>query len=498
MTDSNSSDSSSEPDKIPRFKSRFDYQVDASSISAMITNRNATQLIVGGGGKLHFYEFYGMTRECRPYLHVEWRDQIIKDLEYSPNFKEFLAVSNCPYTRLYASNGDLLEEFVQGDPYIRDLKQTRGHVSSITSCTFHPIETKQFLTSSVDGTIRIWSVEQQRKSLECIRFSTGMSSKAHGRVAVNSMCLLDNFIVGAGNDNNIKLWDFKNHTVVAMQYNCKFPIINVVPNPDTQHLLVQANDQILILDKRQLSEPVLALENIYNKCKAGWSPDGQEIICAQASEDSSAINSFDLYDGSIINTYPVSYKPSIVWWNGKLDQILIGGDCGKLEFLFDKDATERKGILFPFNAPIKKATIETNNLAEAPGAIYLPNALPAYQTDPTALLRSKRTTKRELTRLRRTDVTAMVEKPVDGAGQKGKIGTSSREAIMARVLEKIPPLVHHADPRDAIEKYKGQDPIFIEPAYNKSNPSNVLHNKTAEEEEDEKPKRKKIKKTKET
>eukprot|EP00835_Amoeboradix_gromovi_P003513 NODE_235_length_13458_cov_0.279737.p1 type:complete len:490 gc:universal NODE_235_length_13458_cov_0.279737:11484-12953(+) len=489
MTDSNSSKSSTFSES-GRFDSQFQFNAGNSPISAIITNKSSSQLIVGHGGKINFYEFHGMNRECRPYLNVEWNDQIISDMSYSVNNKEFIASSNAPYIRLYASNGDLLEAFVQGDPYLRDLKQTRGHVNAITSCAFYPVDSKKFISSSIDGTIRIWSVEQQRKSLECIRFSAGLSSHAHGRVAVHSACFLNNFIVAGGSDKHIKIWDFESHSVVSNKYVCTDSVSYVIPNPDTQHLIVQTKDDVItVLDKRQLKEPVLKIKDCLSRAKACWSPDGQEIVAYQ----NNSMKTFDLFTGSVVESYDVDGKPSICYWDSKLDQLIIGKGSGDLEFQY-YSASEKKGILFPVMAPAKKSTIETDNIADTPGAIYLPNALPLFQTDPTALLRSQRTTKRELARIRRTDATAAVEKPVDGAGKKGKLGTSNREAIMARVLKDIPPLVYYEDPRDAVEKYKKEEGAFVQPAYNKSQPNLVLHDRTIEEEEEKMPRKKKKRK----
>lgn len=64
--------------------------------------------------------------------------------------------------------------YIKGDPYIRDMKHTRsiihiilrrlspfslivpysGHVSELTSCSWHPKNSEVFITSSADSTIR--------------------------------------------------------------------------------------------------------------------------------------------------------------------------------------------------------------------------------------------------------------------------------------------------------------------------------------------------------
>lgn len=49
-------------------------------------------------------------------------------------------------------------EFVKGDMYIRDLKNTKGHISGLTCGEWHPKTKETILTSSEDGSLRIWDV----------------------------------------------------------------------------------------------------------------------------------------------------------------------------------------------------------------------------------------------------------------------------------------------------------------------------------------------------
>ena len=210
-----SDEDSSSANESCLFDLQYQFNVYQKPVNALITNQKSTQLIVASGSRLNFYDFHNLNNLCKPYLFTEWTDHSIYDLCYSPNNKEFISSGTSNSVRLYAANGDLLEEFVEGDPFIRDLTKTRGHVGSISNCQFHPTEHKKFATSSLDGTIRIWSVENQRKSLECIRFSEGLISKAYKKIPVSTFCLSNNLICAAG-ESELKFWDFNSHSVVAM------------------------------------------------------------------------------------------------------------------------------------------------------------------------------------------------------------------------------------------------------------------------------------------
>ena len=62
------------------------------------------------------------------------------------------------HAQIYDRDGLTLGEFLRGDMYIRDLKNTKGHISGLTGGQWHPKEKQTILTSSEDGSIRIWDV----------------------------------------------------------------------------------------------------------------------------------------------------------------------------------------------------------------------------------------------------------------------------------------------------------------------------------------------------
>ncbi len=60
----------------------------------------------------------------------------------------------CPYCKVYDRDGKERGEFVRGDMYIRDMKNTKGHVSGLTYGQWHPTDKYTAATSSEDGTVR--------------------------------------------------------------------------------------------------------------------------------------------------------------------------------------------------------------------------------------------------------------------------------------------------------------------------------------------------------
>lgn len=60
--------------------------------------------------------------------------------------------------QIYDRDGLTLGEFMKGDMYIRDLKNTKGHISGLTWGEWHPKTKETILTSSEDGSLRLWDV----------------------------------------------------------------------------------------------------------------------------------------------------------------------------------------------------------------------------------------------------------------------------------------------------------------------------------------------------
>ena len=50
-------------------------------------------------------------------------------------------------------------EFIRGDMYIRDMKNTKGHVSGLCDGQWHPTDRYTAMTCSEDGTVRIWDTQ---------------------------------------------------------------------------------------------------------------------------------------------------------------------------------------------------------------------------------------------------------------------------------------------------------------------------------------------------
>jgi WD40 repeat protein len=129
-------------------------------VSAIAVDPTGSRVLTGGYDYVvRMYDFQGMDSRLRSFRQVEPSEgHQIRALSWSPTADQFLAVTGSAQAKIYDRDGFTLGEFVKGDMYIRDLKNTKGHISGLTGGHWHPKDRETALTSSEDGSLRIWDV----------------------------------------------------------------------------------------------------------------------------------------------------------------------------------------------------------------------------------------------------------------------------------------------------------------------------------------------------
>lgn len=127
-------------------------------------------------------------------------------VSFSPSGDCFLAATGAAQAKIYDRDGKPRGEFVRGDMYIRDMRNTKGHVSGICGGKWHPHDRNTAMTCSEDGTIRLWDTENiEQKTV------VKPTLKKPGRVAVTACCFSPDggAIAGGLRDGSIHLWSTK-------------------------------------------------------------------------------------------------------------------------------------------------------------------------------------------------------------------------------------------------------------------------------------------------
>lgn len=177
------------------------------TVSALSLEPSGSRLISGSYDyDVKFWDFAGMDASYRPFRSIEpCGGHKIHDLHYSITGDSFLIISGAARAKLFDRDGYEITEYAKGDPYIRDLRKTDGHISGLTSGAWHPNDKNTFITASQDSTIRIWDVENKRKQKEVIVYK---SKERGGRTVVTTTAYSKDgkMIVGACQDGTLNIW----------------------------------------------------------------------------------------------------------------------------------------------------------------------------------------------------------------------------------------------------------------------------------------------------
>ena len=383
-----------------------------------------------------------------------------------------IGASSC-CAKLFDRNGSQVREYCKGDPYIRDLKLTTGHVASLSTAIWLPHDDDRFLTASTDGTLRIWHIGYRQKS-ELVIPKKSTVAGTGGRSAVTAAAFSDNFLLTGSADGSIKLWDSK-----GILGGANYPVGNIskahVMNEKISSFAVsQGNSDnfasrctdgtVKLWDRRNFSTPIRTFSNlptIHSETSVIFAHDK---LLTGTSE---GLVILDPMDEKVRKLLPRDSAVVSLAWNERSDQFLLGSANGNIEVLYDDSFnSNKKGIHLMkqsaatsrINGEVDISTSELYNSqsGESSGNLRAPS-------------------KRKLDKIRADPLkTNRPELPYTGPGQGGKIGSNVTQTIMKSVLKDTS---RDVDPRAALLAYAEQaakHPKFVTTAYQETQPDPML------------------------
>ncbi|KAI8616061.1 WD40-repeat-containing domain protein [Chytriomyces sp. MP71] len=497
--DEESEDEDSEEDKLP-ISHHIKLADHRRTVSALSLDPSGARLISGGRDcTVKMWDFNGMNEAFRPFKSINepCGGNPIRDLQFSPSGDQFLIASGSNQAKLYDREGNSLLEYNKGDMYLRDMKNTKGHISALTGCKWNPVDKTTFLTASLDSTIRIWNVENKRENKAVIAVK---SKDKGGRTAITAAAYSPDgkIIAGMGQDGEFRLWDSKGpflrptHSIEgAHMSNSVTSSISI--SMDNLSLITRSNDDTLKLwDIRAFKKPVAVASNLpsfYEESNAVFSPDQRYILTGtSAKKDAPGSGSLRLFhsaDLSPARTIEVAEGSVVrVLWNGKINQICASTSEGAVCVFYDEYVSVA-GARLCAGRKVKGRNVDDYSYMEDESAriIINPHALPMYREDNPLMNRGG---KRKLGKLRKDAVaTRKPDRPLTGPGRGGKVGTSLTNHLMKGIMKDT---MRDEDPREAILKHAeaaASDPFWIAPAYKATQPMAVMAEKVFEDEDEE-------------
>ncbi len=437
------------------------------------------------------------SSETHPIHHVEFNP-------VSPS--SILVISAIPQAKILSRDGEPLAESVKGDMYLRDMHNTKGHISEITTGTWHPTNRDLCVTAGTDSTLRIWdcSVRMRQKDI-IVHKSRAAGSAGRTRMTAvswgsspqgNSSCL-----VAAALDGSLVMWNGEG------PYNRPTAEIRDAHQRDTwtggldissdgRTVVTRGGDDTIKLwDTRKFKLPVSSVSHPstssqYPTTGIKYSPISTSIITGSPDGSLYILNPATLTPELTTPITPSSPLISLLW-HPKLNQILTGSANAETHVLYNPSLSSRGALDILSRAPKRRhidddPALTTDTSMALTGDIIAPNG--------------------NLNTNRNNHGGERRAAPLTGLTASGRSRDPRRPHIpMTTPFAKTNPDEKHVrdniplssmrdeDPREALLKYADKaekDPMFTN-AWRKTQPKTIYADLSGDEEE---PEKKKVKK----
>jgi WD40 repeat protein len=497
-SDESDDDDDEDPYNLP-VTHHIDFKHGSKAVTALAVDPTGTRFATGSlDYEVRFWDFVGMNSSLQSFRSLyPCGNYPIKALAYSSTGDTVLIISGMSQAKVLDRDGHEKLECVKGDQYISDMARTKGHPSPLTDGCWHPRIREEFITSSEDGTVRLWNVNSttQHKSIIKCRSKNGLKTTpttcAYNRDATMIACACE--------DGSFQLWDTR-----KMFVNAAKVIHGAHQNGTTTSRIAFSysatlvstrggDDTLKLWDLRMFRNPLRTADNLFSRyggTDCMFNPQDNVIITGVSLEkgekegkllffNATTLEKVDeiiVTDSHVIKTH----------WHPRLQQIFVGCGNGNVRVYYGDDSI--KGAkLCATKRPSKAKQME----AVAVQQIITPHALPLFRQDRQKSQRKKMEKERlDPVKSRRPDL------PIK-SGQGGRVANagSTLSSYVIRNLGLSKRVEDDQDPRQAILKYAkeaAENPYWVSPAYAKTQPKAIFASESAADDDQPAEKKKKV------
>ncbi|KAH8176165.1 hypothetical protein LIA77_04583 [Sarocladium implicatum] len=400
-----------------------------------------------------------------------------------------LCVSAHPQAKILSRDGDIVTEFVKGDMYLRDMHNTKGHISEITAGTWHPTDKNLCVTAGTDSTLRIWDINNKRSQKEVIVFKSKAAGSA-GRTKMTAVAFAspaqggNNVLVGAALDGTLVMYGGNGpYTRPAGEirdaHKAQTWTGGLDISSDGRMVVTRGGDDTIKLwDTRKFTKPLVSVSHPstsdhYPTSNIRYAPSSTSIITGSPTGHLHVLNPGNLRAELVTPITPGS--PLItVDWHPKINQIITGSANAETHVLYSPNLSNRGAVDVMSRAP-KKRHIDDNSeltmdqtLGLSGDSIVTPGAAPRVSRNNNNGLTASGRSKDP----RRPNIPATTPFAKNQPDEKHV----AENIPLARML--------HEDPREALLKYADKakdDPMFTK-AWSKTQPQTQYAELSDEEE----------------
>ncbi|XP_055356352.1 WD repeat-containing protein 70-like [Paramacrobiotus metropolitanus] len=429
-----------------------------------------------GGMQANLFAF----RTCKP-----CESHAIHNVSFSNGGEQVLVVSGNAQAKVIDRDGFNVMECPKGFQYLNDMAATKGHIGMLTSGWFSPKVKSEFCTSSYDGTLRIWSIDNKEKHKVCLKLKS-----ASGLKTVPTTCAYskDGKFVAAGcQDGSISMWDttkanFVNPAkTIRNAHQNATDISSICFSYDNRMLCSRGlDDTVKLWDLNMLKKPVFearGLSNISSQSDCVFSPNDKVVLCGTAVQKGSGENGklvfLDRNTFNVVKEHPVGPQSVIrIVWHPRLNQIFASTNEGTVKVFFDPNISHNGALLCRTSKKRVKPKLADSVTADY---VYTPFALPMYKEE------KQRSKQAQFERARKDPIKSQrPELPVTGPGAGGRVGQAggTLSSFLVRKLGYAQKRKDEdVDPRQALLRHAeaaAKDPYWVSPAYAKTQPNTIF------------------------
>ncbi|KAK6330651.1 hypothetical protein TWF718_002848 [Orbilia javanica] len=437
---------------------------------------------------LKLYDFTAMaSNHLHSFKTIEPREgHLIHHSEFSINGENILVIPSCAQAKVFDRDGYEVVEFVKGDQYLRDMNNTKGHVSEVLSGTWHPTDRNLLVTCSSDSTVRVWDVNQKRQQKDVIVVKSRTAKGGRTRV----MCVKwddpsqggKKLLAAGAQDGGLTLWGgdgpFNRPMATVEEAHEKEVGVSGVAFSKDGNLVVSRglDGTVKSWDTRKFKKPIMTrtdLPSASQNTTISFSPDSSTVLTSDSAGNLHFLSPATLRSEKVL---PITPSVPVIssLWHPRLNQIFTTSSDSTVKILYSPNISTR-GALTILSNPLKKRHVDddpnlTTDIATGMNAdaIYLPNAVLPTKSKSLA----------------QASAMANAYKPFKPHTTPFAKSTPDEEHIRKNVALSG---MRDEDPREALLKYAEKaknDPMFTG-AWRETQPVTIYSNERDEEEEEE-------------
>lgn len=263
-----------------------------------------------------------------------------------------LAVTGLPQARLLNRDGDTVVDFVKGDMYLRDMNNTKGHISEVTAGAWHPTDPNLCATAATDSTVRIWDINNPRSQKHVIVHKSRAAGSA-GRTRITALAWAsssssqgaNSLLVAAAFDGSLVMWEgegpYHRPSGEIRDAHLKDTWTGGIDiSPDGRLVVTRGGDDTIKLwDTRKFKQPITVVSHPstssqYPTSNIRFSPTGANIITGSETGHLHILNPATLKPELVTPVTPGSPLISVLW-HPKLNQIITGSANAETHVLYN-------------------------------------------------------------------------------------------------------------------------------------------------------------------